>query len=110
MKKLGSLDLKLSGNENIEKRGPVDLENGAMYIGQWDKTSNLRAGIGTIIFSDGSLFEGEMNKDKANGFGRHIRVDGEYYVGQWEDDSVNGTGKLVNANGSCYEGAWRQDK
>lgn len=100
LKKLGAISIKPSDNPNIEKRGSVELENGAMYIGQWNKKTGLREGIGTIIFDNGSLFEGEMNRDKANGFGRHIRIDGEYYVGQWEEDSVNGFGKLVNANGS----------
>jgi hypothetical protein len=46
-----------------------------------------------MIFSDGSLYEGDWQKDKQDGFGRHIHLDGDVYEGQWKDSMANGEGR-----------------
>lgn len=78
--KLGKLYIK-SNDTNVEKRPPFTLETNEIYDGEWDKTTNVRSGVGRLIFHDGSVYEGKFANDKANGYGRHIRVNGEYYIG-----------------------------
>ena len=56
-KRLGKLHFRHE-KINVEKRPPVNLASNAVYDGEWDKTTNLRSGVGRIIFSDGSLYEG----------------------------------------------------
>ena len=66
--------------DKIEKiEGPIELENGAIYIGQWK--NNLRNGRGQQIWSDGSIYQGYWRNDKANGKGRLIHSDGDFYEG-----------------------------
>lgn len=69
--------------ENFEKplrdKGPFELNNGAVYQGQWHDA--LREGRGTQIW-----------------------VDGSKYVGYWKNDQGNGRGRLVHSDGDVYEG------
>ena len=67
---------------DLVTRGPCELDNGAVYLGQWNK-DGLREGRGTQIWQDGSK-----------------------YVGYWKDDQANRKGRLVHADGDVYEGEW----
>ena len=67
-------------------RGPYELDNGAIYHGQWTE-DGLREGKGTQIWIDGSK-----------------------YVGYWKNDHANGKGRLIHADGDVYEGLWLNDK
>lgn len=96
--------------ENIEKRSPTLLQNGSVYIGEWDIESNKRYGRAKMIFRNGALFEGYVINNRVNGYGRHIKPDGEFYIGYWKDDALHGKGNLVNANGSSYQGEWQRDR
>jgi hypothetical protein len=82
LKQLGPLKLKPHVEDvDIETRPAFRMENGAVYEGEWRKSTGKREGICKTIFPDGSIFEGTMVNGKANGFGRHIKPDGEYYSG-----------------------------
>ena len=48
------------------KRGPVEMENGAIFTGEWNN-DNHRHGFGIQVWIDGSKFEGQWKNDKANG-------------------------------------------
>ena len=67
-------------------KGPCELDNGAVYQGQWTKLGK-REGRGTQIWTDGSK-----------------------YVGNWKDDMANGRGRLIHGDGDSYEGEWQNDK
>ena len=85
----------------------VDDEDGnpGAYTGQWaatnvgrsnngslmvDRTSEVRHGRGTFIWSDGAIYEGYWLHDKPNGIGRKIFADGRVYTGQWSDSVREG--------------------
>jgi hypothetical protein len=95
---------KVAKKPVLERREPTLLDNGNVYIGEWDKTSNKRSGRGKIIFKNGAIFEGHFLNNKVNGYGRHIKTDGEQYEGEWKDDCLHGQGLLINTNGSSYKG------
>jgi hypothetical protein len=50
--------LKEIKHNKIERREATLLENGSVYIGEWDTLTNTRTGRGKIIYKNGALFEG----------------------------------------------------
>ena len=111
VQKYGNFAFTEAGNEDARliKRGPVELDNGAIYTGEWSE-NNQRHGSGTQVWTDGSKYEGYWRFDKANGKGRLIHADGDVYVGDWLDDKAHGEGTYLHTDGAKYEGAWREDK
>ncbi|CAG9318572.1 unnamed protein product [Blepharisma stoltei] len=109
--KLGpyKIDEPFPENEPRMKHNPVELENGAIYIGEWNK-NNQRHGFGLQLFTDGSQYEGYWIKDKANIKGRLVHDDGDVYDGEWKDDKACGYGIYVYIDGARYEGDWKNDK
>jgi hypothetical protein len=109
--KYGNFAFTETRNDDFKliKRGPVELDNGAIYTGEWNE-NNQRHGTGTQVWTDGSKYEGYWRFDKANGKGRLIHADGDVYVGDWLDDKAHGEGTYLHTDGAKYEGAWREDK
>ena len=95
--------------KDLLERGPVRMENGAIYAGCWNN-QNQRHGRGTQIWTDGSIYEGNWENDKANGKGRLIHGNGDYYEGEWKDDQANAFGLFVYSDGATYEGSWENNK
>ena len=69
-------------NANVIDRGPYEMDNGAIYHGQWTKEGH-REGKGTQIWKDGSKYTDYWKNDQANGTGRLIHADGDVYEGEW---------------------------
>lgn len=107
--KLGPFIYRDMSIENLFKKGPVLMENQAVYIGEWNK-DNLRHGRGSQNWNDGSLYEGYWENDKASGKGRLIHANGDVYEGEWKNDRANGIGIYIHNDGAKYEGAWENDK
>ncbi|OMJ65703.1 hypothetical protein SteCoe_37759 [Stentor coeruleus] len=95
--------------ESLLKRGSVEMENGAIYAGEWNK-NNQRHGKGKQVWSDGSMYEGYWINDKACGRGRLIHANGDVYEGEWKNDKAHGKGIYIHSDGARYEGYWEQDK
>ena len=100
-------------NSNTVKRGPVLMENEAIYIGEWNLL-NQRHGRGIQYWKNGSIYEGYWNKDKACGKGRKIYAGdiyaGDVYEGDWLDDAFHGKGIYIYNNGGKYDGLWEFNK
>ena len=81
--RLGKFPMQESFFDNLVrlKRGPAEMENGAIYTGEWNN-DNQRHGFGVQIWNDGSKYEGQWKNDKANGKGRLIHADGDVYEGE----------------------------
>ncbi len=96
-------------DRELEDRGPFELDNGAIYVGQWSK-EGVRQGRGTQCWQDGSKYEGYWKNDMANGKGRLIHADGDVYEGDWVNDKADGSGTYIHMDGAKYVGQWKEDK
>ena len=61
----------------MTKLGPVELDNGITYEGEWK--NGMREGNGTQTWADGSKYVGEWTNNKANGKGILYHSDGDVY-------------------------------
>ena len=84
---------KLQEFKGLPTYGPVEMENAALYMGQWK--NGQRHGKGKQIWSDGSQYEGFWANDMANFRGRLIHSDGDVYEGLWLNDKVGINRKLI---------------
>ena len=69
-----------------------NLDDGAVYVGEWLVNTQVKQGRGLQIYKDGSLYEGYWRDGKACGKGRLIHADGDVYVGSWKNDKADGLG------------------
>ncbi|OMJ77103.1 hypothetical protein SteCoe_23375 [Stentor coeruleus] len=109
--KLGDFVYNSPNSNQIDliKRGPIMIENGSIYTGEWNSNKE-RHGKGVNIWKDGSLYEGYWEKDKPNGRGRLIHSNGDVYQGEWINDKAHGYGIYIHTDGAKYEGLWENDK
>ena len=96
-------------DETLVMRGPFMLDNGAVYVGQWN-ARGVREGQGSQYWENGTFFTGYWKNDMANGKGRLVHSDGTLYDGEWENDMAHGFGKYISVNGVNYYGLWKCDK
>lgn len=110
LEKLGPFkyDTSKPAEEGLVTFGPYEIDQNAVYIGQWK--NRLRHGQGKQIWVDGSVYEGHWKNDMAHGRGRLIHADGDYYEGEWFDDKAQGFGVYNHIDGAHYEGNWLEDK
>ena len=64
----------------------------------------VRAGRGSLTWSDGSRYEGEFQNGLRHGQGVLRLPTGDIYTGAFENDAMTGRGRLAWANGDVYEG------
>ena len=46
----------------------------------------------------------------AEGKGRLVHSDGDVFIGRWNRDKAEGKGIYLHLNGAVYEGEWKDDK
>jgi hypothetical protein len=113
MKKLGAYKYDKSVNHKYDNkkrsfRGMEVQANGARYQGEKDE-DGLRHGMGTMVWKDGSRYDGYWMNDMANGYGRMIMAKGDVYSGNWVNNRANGQGKFIHRNRIEYDGEWQND-
>jgi len=71
---------------------------------------SIEAAIGTKVFSDDSIYEGDFKHGKFNGNGRFIHANGDMYEGEFVDNMARGYGKFLSADGKVfYEGMFENN-
>jgi hypothetical protein len=95
------LDAKLTYRQPFKFK----LDN-SVYHGQWNN-EGLREGYGLLITEDNIVMEGLWKEGKLYK-GRIFREDGSHYQGDIKKYKANGQGKIVLSNGDVYEGRWNE--
>lgn len=87
-------------------KGTIVFSNGDVYEG--DIVDGKPHGNGTCTYKNGDVYEGEWEDGRRNGFGTmKCTCDNGYvyqYRGAWVDDEQHGYGTVTGANGDVYEG------
>jgi hypothetical protein len=97
--------------QDMKVNGKISLKvNLICFLRYRIKSSDVREGKGKQIWPDGSMYEGWLRDNKANGIGRLIHADGDVYNGYWYNDKAHGTGVYCHLDGAKYEGNWEEDK
>ena len=87
------------GDETEESEQKLDS---GTYKGNW--LYNRRHGEGTMLWSDGSEFEGTWHNDKRYK-GTMRMTDGTVYSGEWkEGEELHGLGRIIYPDGLIFEG------
>ena len=89
-------------------RGSLEFSDGQTYIG--DVRNGLRAGQGHNSWSDGQDYVGEWKGNSRNGRGTHVWPDGRKVSGQWQNGHLNGKVYFSWPNGATYDGLVRKGK
>ncbi|CAD8131733.1 unnamed protein product [Paramecium octaurelia] len=105
---LGPFPFPIIKDQTLTYAGPVQIEAGSFYMGQW--SDGKRHGFGKQLYPFGSIYEGEWYNDQQQGYGRMVLPNGDYYEGEWRSDKAWGTGKYVTIDGTTYNGEWVDDK
>ncbi len=121
--------------DNATKKSKLEYSTGDVYEG--DTEMFLKHGVGTVKYSDTSIYTGQFVYDKISGTGTFYYVGGDKYEGEFLDgvkhgkgvytwphssegkfdkyegeyynDLRNGTGIYTWADGSVYEGEYAND-
>ena len=91
----------------------LEIGKDRKYLGQWKKetaTTATWSGLGTIKFSDGSVYNGVSFKGQFEGKGRMTYSDGDIYHGDWKAGKANGHGTFISQKGVLYQGNWVDDQ
>ena len=104
----------LKSSNSDEKRLCISIDG--KKIGTKDHTKsyndNISDGIRTLVFSDGSIYEGDIINGERNGKGTFKDISNKYkYVGEWKESVAEGYGKLTFEEGmvESYEGNFSDD-
>ena len=73
------------------------------------QNTNIKHGNGKIIWPDGSIYEGQFERNQANGKGRFLSTYGLLYEGDFYKDKIQGFGVLTVQSGARYEGQWQNN-
>jgi len=99
---------KLEDDPDIISKDPIELDNGAVYVGDWSISTHKRNGNGLQIWKDGSIFEGTFVGDVVTGSGRLVHANRAVYEGEWFEDCAQGVGEY-RKDGNYYRGEWKKD-
>ena len=78
------------------------------YVGQVDK--NKANGYGIALLETGSRYEGNWKNNMRHGQGKFYWNDGEHYEGTYHKDKREGIGTYYWTNGEKYVGEWKNDQ
>ena len=100
---------KWKNNFKEYKAIELNFSNGK-YIGNLDKITKLKTGLGIFHYNNGDSYEGYFVSDLKHGEGKYWFVNKDLYLGQFKNDLKSGDGVYYYCSGSRYFGTWKNDK
>lgn len=96
-------ELKIT-KEKLQKKSPyysIDFTHSKYYGQIQDNKAN---GYGVFVNFDGSRYFGELKDNKKEGYGIEIFTNGQTYIGYWKNDDRNGNCSYIWPSGHFYMG------
>jgi hypothetical protein len=98
--------------------GAVLLLVGAVGVVAYARWSNqprcikgdCRWGQGTLLYRDGSRYEGNFRDGRFHRSGLFFSISGHHYEGDWRDGRREGVGRLAFPGGGLYVGEFKNDR
>ena len=84
--------------------------DGSLYVGDMDATNCKRHGVGSLLWPDGDVYQGEWKEDLQNGWSRNKWSEGSCYVGFFFNNLKEGIGMYTWGDGAEYLGEWKANK
>ncbi len=94
---------------NYSRRFTIPWDFGPALGFRLVKNVDTFTGKKSIIYSDGSKYEGDFFNDKMTGKGTYTFSNGNKYEGDFLDGKMTGKGTYTFSNGSKYEGDFVND-
>ena len=69
-----------------------------------------KEGIGTYVWQDKTVYQGEWKENNINGFGMFYYPDGRSYIGELHGSQMHGYGEFIWKEGKKYFGYYSHDK
>lgn len=86
----------------------IIYSNGSRYDGSFK--NNVRSGCATYTFGSGIVYVGQFSNDRFNGVGLVTTADQQRYIGDLKDGGCHGQGILILLDGQLYSGTWERNK
>ena len=90
----------------------TESKHSEVHFSRYDDTSPSKLMYhANEVYSDGTIYQGEMRGKLRHGVGRLTFPDESCYEGQWADDKMSGYGVFFFPDGKiAYEGEWQNNK
>lgn len=98
----------LSSDGKKNGKGTMTYTNGDEYSG--DLVDDMKHGYGKYQFSNGHIYEGEFLHDKKHGRGVFTSSAGHIYTGLFVNDVKHGQGRYKFSDGSEYNGEFANNQ
>lgn len=92
-------------NESVQT---VEVETNGKYTG--NRLDGKKTGVGTYVWNNGDIYEGEFKDDLMHGTGKLYIVENGTYEGEFVEGKKSGEGTFNFINGDTYKGTWLNDK
>lgn len=90
----------------VVKCGGYRYDDGTRYIGDWNQRGQ-KHGMGSMMFSDGTRYDGAFSNGVCSGLGVMCFPDGAKYEGEFMQGWFHGHGVFWRSDGMKYEGEFR---
>ncbi len=88
-------------------QGSVIFADGTQYEGEW--INGVRQGKGVLKISNGLIYEGNFSANLFHGKGKMIYPDGSLFEGEFYKGKKNGRGILKFSDGLIFDGTFKAD-
>lgn len=92
----------------IKQFGSLVFPDGSTYEGEY--VNLLPHGKGKMTWTNGNTYEGTFVNGIRTGTGTYRWANGNTYKGEFFNNQCHGHGKLIDANGRVTEGTWINDQ
>jgi len=95
-------------SDELNGNGTITWPSQQFYRG--DVRGGLPHGKGSLLFTDGRTFTGELNTGRLHGKGELHWPDGSFYQGEFINDVIAGEGDYTSAVGDRFQGEFADEK